>query len=280
MAAWMGTSPVKKGERVVMVAGQGDFAVRAAEELHRVGARLLVISVERDSHEAFQPFADEILSFPIHEGARALEAVRSRSIHKAVFLGKIAKRKIYDPGFRPDEISGRVLRASGREKGDHHILKALSAFLRIQGIRVFGVHDLLPQWVTPGRVIGRLAPDEAVRSDIAVGLQKARAVGRLDIGQAVAVKGGTVVAVEGLEGTDAMIDRVGALGIQAAVLVKTAKPQQDLRFDMPVIGEETIERAARASFAAVCAEKGRTLLANPGRIAESADRLGIVLIGA
>ncbi len=280
MPVWRGAQPIKKGERVALVAGRGGFAVRAAEELRRAGAKVLVISVERDSSDVFGPFADELLEVSVSEGAKALEAVKSRAIRRVTFVGKIVKRKIYDPGFKPDEVSGTVIRTAGREKGDHQILKALSAFLRVQGIRVFGIHELLPQWIAPGRILGRLAPDDQMKSDIAVGLKKARAVGRLDIGQAVAIRGGTVIAVEGIEGTDAMIDRVGALGIHGAVLVKTAKPQQDLRFDMPVLGEETIERAARAGFAAVCAEKGRTLLADPGKMVTLADRLGIVLIGS
>lgn len=279
MSGWVKQSAVKSGERVAVVAGQGDFAVRVTEELRKTGARVLVIGVERDSEKAFEPYAEEILSVRLSEGSKALEAVKSRQIRKVTFVGRIVKRKMYDPGFEPDAVSGQVIRSAGREKGDHRILKSLSAFLALQGIRVFGVHELLPAWITPGRTLGRVAPDEQVRADIRVGLEKARAVGRLDIGQAVAVKGGTVLAVEGIEGTDAMIDRVGQLGIRGAVLVKMAKPQQDLRFDMPVVGEETLERAARAGFAAVCAEKGKTLLADPGRMVLAADRLGLIFIG-
>lgn len=280
MPGWPKRASVKNGERVAVVAGQGGFAVRVAEELKRAGARVLVVSVERDDSNVFESCADEVVPVLVSEGAKALEAVKSRNIRKVTFVGKIVKRKIYDPSFRPDEVSGKILKTAGREKGDHRILKALSAFLRLQGIRVFGVHELVPDWVAPGRTLGAVAPDDAIKEDIRVGLSKARAIGRLDIGQAVAVKNGTVIAVEGIEGTDAMIERVGALGIQGAVLVKTAKPQQDLRFDMPVIGEATIEKAARSGFAAVCAEKGRTLLADPGRMVRTADRLRIALIGA
>lgn len=280
MPSWMNRSVVKSGEQVALVAGQGGFAVRVAEELRKAGARVLVISVERSEHESFAPFAEETIVAGLNEGSRALEAVKSRQIRKVTFVGRIIKRKLYEPGFKPDAATGSVLKTAGREKGDHRILKALSAFLRTQGIGVFGVHELLPEWVAPGKIMGRCLLDDAAKEDIRFGLEKARAVGRLDIGQAVAVRNGTVIAVEGIEGTDAMIDRVGQLGIHGAVLVKTAKPQQDLRFDMPVVGTETLERAARAGFAAVCVEKGRTLLTDPGRMTETADRLGIVLIGA
>lgn len=277
---WLKRSAVRRGERVAVVAGRGDFAVRVAEELKRIGARVLVVSVERDDDRVFEPVAEDVVPVLVSEGAKALEAVKSRGIRKVTFVGKIVKKKIYDPGFRPDDVSGKVIGRAGREKGDHRILKALSAYLRLQGIRVFGVHELVPEWTAPGRTLGKRAPDPQTLADIRVGLAKARAIGRLDIGQAVAVKNGTVIAVEGLEGTDGMIDRVGALGVQGAVLVKTAKPQQDLRFDMPVIGEETLERAAKAGFAAVCAEKGRTLLADPSRMVRTADRLGLIFIGA
>lgn len=279
MTNWLRKAAVKKGERVALVAGQGEFVVRVAEELFRAGTKVLVVAVEREDVEPFRPFAEDVVSVKLSEGGKALDHVKSRKIRKVAFVGKIVKRKVYDPGFEPDAVSGKVLRTAGREKGDHRILKALSVFLRTQGIRVFGVHELLPGWVAPGRVLGRHTPSPSVRQDIRVGLQKARAIGRLDIGQAVAVKDGTVIAVEGIEGTDAMIDRVGQLGIRGAVLVKAAKPQQDLRFDMPVVGSQTLERAARAGFAAVCVEKGKTLLADPGRITADADRLGLMLIG-
>lgn len=278
--SWFGRSgAVRAGERVALVAGQGEFAVRVAQALRGAGAELTVISVERASSEEFRPFAERVVEVTIADGTRALETVKKAGIKKLALIGKIVKRRIYDPGFVPDPLSGQVLNSAGREKGDHRILRAISLLLKANGITVFGVHELIPEWVCPARTISLRQPDAALIEDLRFGLRQARAVGRLDIGQAVAVKGGTVIAVEGIEGTDAMIDRVGALGIRGAVLVKAAKPQQDLRFDMPLIGPETLERAHRSGFAAVAGEKGRTLLAEPVKMASLADRLGIVLTG-
>jgi DUF1009 family protein len=276
---WNRGGAVRRGEPVALVAGQGEFSVRVAEELKRAGAELMVVSVERDSSSEFLPYAGQVLDVRVAEGAKALEAVKKAGIRKLALVGKIVKRRIYEPGFVPDAVSGQVLKSAGREKGDDRLLKALALFLRTNGITVFGVHELIPGWVAPGRVLSRRQPDAAILEDLKLGLRQARAIGRLDIGQAVAVKGGTVIAVEGIEGTDAMIDRVGALGIRDAVLVKAAKPQQDLRFDMPLVGVETLERAGRAGFAAVGAEKGRTLLADTGKMASLADRLELVLTG-
>ncbi len=276
---WNRAAAVRQGEPVVLVAGQGEFAVRVAEELKRAGAELMVLSVERETFAEFTPFAKQVLDVKVAEGAKALEAVKKAGIRKVVLVGKIVKRRIYDPGFAPDAVSGQVLKSAGREKGDDRILKALAFFLKANGITVFGVHELIPEWVAPGRVLSRRQPDAAILDDLKLGLRQARAIGLLDIGQAVAVKNGTVIAVEGIEGTDAMIDRVGSLGIRDAVLVKAAKPQQDLRFDMPLVGAETLERAHRAGFAAVGVEKGRTLLADAGKMTSLADRLELVLTG-
>ncbi len=276
---WNRAAAVRQGEPVVLVAGQGEFAVRVAEELKRAGAELMVLSVERETFAEFTPFAKQVLDVKVAEGAKALEAVKKAGIRKVALVGKIVKRRIYDPGFTPDAVSGQVLKSAGREKGDDRILKALAFFLKANGITVFGVHELIPEWVAPGRVLSRRQPDAAILDDLKLGLRQARAIGLLDIGQAVAVKNGTVIAVEGIEGTDAMIDRVGALGIRDAVLVKAAKPQQDLRFDMPLVGAETLERAHRAGFAAVGVEKGRTLLADAGKMTSLADRLELVLTG-
>lgn len=270
---------IRPGERVALVAGQGDFAVRVAEALKLAGAKVLVLSVERDSSAEFNPFADDVVDFRMTQGKEALDKVKKAGIRKLALVGKMNKRRIHEPGFEPDVVSGQVLRSVGKEKGDDRILKAIALLLRTNGITVFGVHQLIPEWAAPAGVLTQLKPDASMIDDLELGLRQARAVGRLDIGQAVAVKNGNVIAVEGIEGTDAMIDRVGALGVQKAVLVKAAKPQQDLRFDMPLIGAQTIERAAAAGFAAVGAEKGRTLLPEAGKIASLADRLGIVLTG-
>lgn len=270
---------VRPGERVALVAGQGEFAVRVAEALKLAGARVLVLTVERDSSAEFAPFAEEVKNYLMTQGKEALDLVKKTGIRKLALVGKVIKRRIHEPGFEPDAVSGQVLRSVGKNKGDDRILKAIALLLRTNGITAFGVHELIPEWKAPAGVLTRLKPDTAMMEDLRLGLRQARAIGRLDIGQAVAVKNGNVIAVEGIEGTDAMIDRVGALGIQKAVLVKAAKPQQDLRFDMPLIGTQTIERAAAAGFAAVGAEKGRTLLPEAGKIAALADRLGIVLTG-
>ena len=182
----------------------------------------------------------------------------------------------------PDRRTAKFFARVGvRALGDDGLLRAVVAELESEGFRVVGVESVLGGMLAPEGVWGRNAPDERARDDIAIGLKAARALGALDIGQAVVVQQGAVLAVEGAEGTDALIRRIDGLRREGAgpVLVKSSKPGQEMRVDLPTIGVTTVAAAAALGFAGIAVEAGATLVADRAQAIVAADAAGMFLIG-
>jgi hypothetical protein len=183
---------------------------------------------------------------------------------------------------RPDWRAARFFAKVGyRALGDDGLLSAVVKELESEGFRVVGVDQILPSALAPAGPFGKLAPDEQAASDIAHGLRLARAIGALDIGQAVVVQQGLVLGVEAIEGTDALLARCAALRRDGAggVLVKAKKPTQETRADLPAIGVRTVAAASRAGLRGIAVEAGATLVLDLPGVADAADRAGIFVVG-
>ena len=210
-----------------------------------------------------------------------LMRLREAAVEEVVMAGHVRRPTLAE--LRPDWRAARFFAALGPKAldpkvlGDDGLLRAIGELLRQEGFRPVGVQDIVGGLLTPAGPIGRLAPDAPAQRDIEIGLAAARSHGSTDAGQAVVVRQGEVIAREDQAGTDALIDgvRPGA----GAVLVKAAKPQQDLRFDLPAIGPETVLRAAAAGFAGIAVEAGRTLTLRRDEVAVAADRAGLFVVG-
>lgn len=171
--------------------------------------------------------------------------------------------------------------------GDDHLLSGLGRMFESAGFRIVGAHEAAPEITAPAGALGQLRPDDAVKDDIGRGFALLAAMSAFDVGQAVVVAGRRVVAIEAAEGTDAMLDRVAAmreagritLSTGVGVLVKAPKHRQDRRFDLPSIGPDTVARAARAKLAGIAVVAGATIVAEPQRLVEVADRAGLFVIG-
>ena len=176
-------------------------------------------------------------------------------------------------------LMGRIARA--KTKGDDALLSLVIAELEDEGFTVVGADDLIATLCASAGAIGKRTPDEDAERDIAVGIEAARALGAQDIGQAVAVQAGRVLGVEGVEGTDGLIERCAMLqeAGPGAVLVKMKKPSQERRADLPTIGADTIERLAEAGFRGVAVEAGETLILERDRAVARADEHGVFMVG-
>jgi len=267
-----------KTSPVGIVAGAGELPALLIEAVKKRGNPLVVAAVESASGEP--PNADGVKyrSFRLGEASRVLEYLKSSGVRHVFLAGGIPKKKIYREGFEADALTRRVL-GGLKEQGDAKLLAAVLAVLKLNGIRLLHPAEVLRNRVMPKGSLTkrRLTPKE--RSDVNLGLKVAARIGGLDIGQAVAVKEGVVLAVEAIEGTDNMLDRVGSLGVRGAVMVKCAKPRQDLRLDMPVFGVETVRKAAQNGIAVIAAEAGRTLFLNRENAVRLADEKNICIVG-
>lgn len=237
---------------------------------------------------AFEGFAEPavIAPFPgetVRLGAagRILGALRAHGCTDLVLVGPVRRPSILD--LRPDAEGARILGRIGRSAfaGDDGLLAAIARVLSEEGFRVVGAHEVLTEALGPEGVLSRARPDAQAAADLARGVAVARALGRVDVGQGCVVQQGIVLAVEAIEGTDAMLRRAAELARPGpgGVLVKLVKPGQDRRADLPTIGPATMRAAAAAGLRGVGFEAGGTLITDRPACIEAADGTGLFLAG-
>lgn len=268
-----------------IVAGGGGLPRAIAAHCAEAGASYYVARIA--------PFADDALavhpgaSFDVGEMGARKAALRSAGCDAIVMAG-VVKRPDF-AALKLDEEGARLapkLVAAAR-LGDDALLRALVTDFEDSGFRVVGAHEAYPGLLAQAGVLGALAPDAQARADITKAWDVAEALGRWDVGQAVVVADGLVLAVEAQEGTDAMLARAGALPLairgtpekRRGVLLKRAKPIQERRIDLPTIGVQTIENAAQAGLAGVAIEAGGALIVDRAELAARADALGLFVFG-
>ena len=218
---------------------------------------------------------------------RATKLFRAEGCRDLVFIGALVR-----PALSELRLDWGGLRAIGRvaaafRGGDDHLLSGIGRILEEDGFRMVGIRNVAPDLLAPEGCFTRAAPDENATADIARGRDVLRALGPFDIGQAAVVIDGHVIAVEDIEGTDALLARVARLraegriraGTARGVLVKAPKSGQDLRYDLPTIGPRTIEGAAAAGLSGIAIVAGSTLVAEPQAVIETADAAGLFVTG-
>jgi DUF1009 family protein len=201
---------------------------------------------------------------------------RSNDITDAVMLGGVAKTRMFT-NVRPD-IKAITLMAGMRHTHDDAILRAFADLLSQEGIQIHASTFLLPELLAPAGVWTRRKPSRTELQDIMLGWEIAKEIGRLDIGQCVVVAGGSILAVEAIEGTDAAIARGGSLAKGQAVVVKVCKPNQDTRFDIPAVGLNTIETMHRAQIRSMAVEAGKAVVFDRESMIETANQYAMAII--
>jgi DUF1009 family protein len=268
-----------------IICGGGSVPLAVADAATRRGRRVVMF--------ALRGFADTAVErYPCHWVALgALGALfrllRQEGCRQLVFIGSLTRPRWL--GFRLDLATVRRLPHIARafRGGDDHLIAGIARLFEQEGFRMVGAHEIAPEILLPEGPVGMRVPREQDQLDIARGLALLAATGPFDIGQAAVVAGRHVLAVEAIEGTDRMLDRVvtlrkeGRLRVPAGtgVLVKAPKPQQDRRFDLPAIGPATVEAVARAGLAGLAAVAGAAIVAEPQRVAQLADERRVFVVG-
>jgi UDP-2,3-diacylglucosamine hydrolase len=206
-----------------------------------------------------------------------IQAFRAHGVERAVMAGGIRKTALMEH-FAPDERGMRFL-SQLQTWSDDAVLRGVAGELETEGIAVVESTLFLGSILTPLGALTNVEPSDAQRRDIRYGLQVAKGIGRWDVGQTVVVKSGVVLAVEAIEGTDAALRRGGALGHGGAVAVKVSKPGQDLRFDVPAVGRETVDVCQSAGIAVLALEAGKTLLLDRETFLAAARAADLIVIG-
>jgi DUF1009 family protein len=241
-----------------LIAGSGIYPATVLRAARRAGvARIVVAAFEAETEPAAAEGADAVEWMRVGQLGRLLQFFKRERVSEAMMVGQIAPKNLFD--LRPD-LKAFLLLGKLRLRHAESIFGAVADELGKHGVTLLPattfLDDLLPK---PGLVCGPV-PDRKQLADVDFGFAMAKEMSRLDVGQSVVVKRGTVLAVEAFEGTDECARRGGALGKGRATLVKVSKPDQDFRFDVPVVGPRTIETAAASGIAVVAVEAGRTLM--------------------
>jgi UDP-2,3-diacylglucosamine hydrolase len=263
-----------------ILAGAGELPLRIIEACRAADRAFFVLAFEGSADPA------AVQGVPhawIRLGAAGdgLRILRANGVTELVMAGGVRRPSVLQ--LRPDWRTAKFFARIGyRALGDDGLMKAVIHELeQVEGFRVVGLDTILGTSLAPEGPIGRNAPDEQARRDIAHGFRIVRALGSLDIGQAVVVQQGLVLGVEAIEGTDALIARCAALKRDGpgGVLVKGMKPGQERRVDLPTIGPRTVTAAAAAGLRGVAVEAGSSILVDRAAIAAVADRAGLFVVG-
>jgi DUF1009 family protein len=282
----MTTAALDLSSPVGLIAGGGVMPFALADSLSARGIEAVVFALKGacDPKQAAR-FRHHWIS--VGQLGRAEKLFRSENCQNLIFIGTLVR-----PALSEIRLDWGTLRALGRiwaafRGGDDHLLSSIGRILEEDGFRLIGIKDVAPDLLMPEGCLTRSTPDQSAAADIAKGREVLRALGPFDIGQAVVVIDGHVVAVEDIEGTDALLARVarlradGRIRASAArgVLVKAPKSEQDLRFDLPTVGPATVERAAAASLAGIAVVAGNTVVVEPQTMMEAADAAGLFVSG-
>ena len=278
---------LKPGDRVAIVAGSGRLPVNVAESLAAADHSPFIVMITGEVDQRADLVAYEHQSLPLEDIAGLVPLLRRHSITHVVLAGGIGRRpnwRAFQPRLSLVTLLPRALAALG--KGDDGLLRALVRALEGYGFKVIGAHQVVPDLLAAEGNLTKATPLKTDWSDLDAALQAARAIGALDIGQGAVSIGGRVVALEGIEGTDEMLGRVASLrghgriaGKKRGVLVKSSKPGQELRADLPTIGPVTVDVAHAAGLAGIGIEAGSSLILDYRSMVERADALGLFIVG-
>jgi hypothetical protein len=259
-----------------IIAGNGVYPRLLAQAARRAGVKRIIAAAFTDeTDDRLAAIVDEIHWMRVGQLAKLIACFRNGGVANAIMAGQIAPKNLFD--LRPD-WKMLLLLARLERRNAESIFAAIGEELARAGVTLLSATSFLEDCLAPSGLIAGRKLSHRQEDDVAFGFEIAREVSRLDIGQTVIVKNGTVLAVEGFEGTNEAIKRGGALARKDAVMVKVAKPTQDMRFDVPVIGVATIGVAAEAHIRVIAVEAGRTLLLEKEAVIEQANRANISIV--
>jgi UDP-2,3-diacylglucosamine hydrolase len=274
-----------------LVAGNGRFPFLLLDAARAHGRRVVVAAIREETDAAMNSRAESDCAVTVHwlslgELSRLIEIFQREGVHQAVMAGQVKHKQIFS-SIRPDWRLAKLL-LNLRTRNTDMLLGAIAKVLSDEGIELISSTSFLEPLLAQEGVLTRRAPTESEAADVVYGREVARSIAGYDIGQTVVIAQRACVAVEAMEGTDDTIKRAGALMRtlegeastlrRSLTVVKVAKPKQDMRFDVPVIGEATVETMREAGATCLSLEAGRTLIFDRARVIHSADAAQIAIV--
>jgi DUF1009 family protein len=264
-----------------LLAGNGRFPFLVLEAARSLGHEITIIAVKEEADADLEAAAAAPAPVPIHRVSlghlgTCLQILQQAGVTHAVMAGQVKHTKIF--GVLPDLTFMRLL-ATLTTRNTDALIGAVADVMRDRGIELMDSTALLTPLLAEAGVMTARRPTEAETASLTFGYRMADTIAGLDIGQTIAVKQSAVVAVEAMEGTDAVIARAGELAGAGVVLVKVAKPRQDMRFDVPIVGVPTIQAMARVGSSVLSLDAGMALMFDKTAMIAAADAAGIAIVG-
>jgi UDP-2,3-diacylglucosamine hydrolase len=272
-----------------LIAGNGTFPMLVLDAARARGEQVVVAAIKEEAFPEIERHgAEAVYWLSLGELSRLIDTFKREGVSRAIMAGQVKHKQIFS-SIRPDWRLAKVLLSLGTRNTDS-LIGAVAKVLNDEGITLLNSTMYLEPLLAKAGVLTRCAPTEAERANIDYGREVARTVGHYDIGQTVVIAERACVAVEAMEGTDATIERAGSimrsksLGAEPSTLsreltvVKIAKPKQDMRFDVPVIGVRTIEVMRQAGAGCLALDAGKCLLLDGDKVIQAADEAGIAVV--
>ncbi len=270
----------EKPDKLGLIAGMGGLPLTLAAEAKKMGHYVVAIALQPPADESLKPISDEFHKISLGRFGGLLSLLKKLSISNVVMAGKVPKALLYEnkANIIPDLKAVKLL-FSLKNQSDDTIMSAVVKELEKKGITVHKTTDFTRDLLATEGLMTRRKPSEKDLKDIHFGWDIAKEIGGLDIGQTVVVKNLAVMAVEAIEGTDQAISRGGKLAKKDAVVIKVSKPKQDMRFDVPVAGVETLRSMKKVSAKVLALEAGKCIIVDKNKFIHEADKSGIIVVG-
>jgi DUF1009 family protein len=268
--------------RIGLIAGNGTFPFQVLRAARRMGHEVTIVAIEGETFAALENLAAELGGatfqwIPLGKLGTCIEILRGAGVSRAVMAGQVKHVKLFTD-VMPDRTMLGVLARLGTKNTDS-LISGVADVLQKHDITLMNSTAFLADLMAKPGVLTSTRPSKDMLGDFEYGYRVADAVAGLDVGQTIVVKDRAVVAVEAMEGTDAVIHRAGTLAGAGTRVVKVAKPTQDMRFDVPVVGVATIEAMRRAGADAISIDAGMTLIVDGEAFVDAANAAGVVVIG-
>ncbi len=262
--------------RIGLIAGGGQFPIIFSKAAKSNGFDVYSVAFINEADAELENHVDEIKWIHLGQFKRLLKFFKDNHVTEAVMMGAIKKTRIFSD-IKPDIKAISVVRRI-KTTHDDGLLRAFAAAMESEGIKIQAATFLLPNILASKGCWTKRKPSRAEKADMALGWKLAKEIGRLDIGQCVVVGGGSALAIEAVDGTDATIKRGSKLGNGKAVVVKVCKPNQDLRFDIPAVGIQTIRTMHEVDATVLVIEAGKAVVFDKEEMIALANRFGIAIV--
>lgn len=261
-----------------LIAGMGELPKLVAGEAKAKGYKVFAVALEPVADKDLGVCVDEIKRISVGKLGEIIDSLKKSGVKEAVMAGKVPKSLLYKSKIIPDLRAVKLL-FTLKDHSDDSIMIAVAKELEKDGIKLLNTTDFTTGLMTPEGILTDESLSENEWKDIAFGWKIAKEMGRLDIGQTIVIKDQAVMAIEAIEGTDEAIKRGGKLAVDGAVVIKVSKPKQDMRFDVPVVGMNTLESMIEVHARVLAVEAGKSILLQRKKMMKEADEAGISIVG-